>query len=100
MFFSLSQCLVESDTARDCRIERIDVSTHGQLDEKIAVFAHKAADAFLFVTNYECERACQVRVVVRGCGLTRQANHPDILFFKEINGACEVCFLRLSLIHI
>ena len=58
------------------------------------MFTHQATDAFLFVTHYKGKWPCQVSVIILGFGLTRQSNHPDLLFFQEINSAGEICFLR------
>ena len=57
------------------------------------MFAHQSADAFAFVTYYECEGTCQVGFVIGGPGLAYQPDDPDILFFQEVDGAGEIGFL-------
>src|SRR5947209_3951410 len=58
------------------------------------MFAYQAADAFALVTNHEGKGTRQIRSVILRLSFTRQSNHPDILFFEEIDGAREVCLLR------
>src|SRR5712691_9925318 len=57
------------------------------------MFTYQAADAFALIANHEGKGARQIRLVILCLGFTRQSNHPDILFFEEINSAREVRFL-------
>ena len=57
------------------------------------MFAHQPADAFAFVTHYECEGTGQVGFVIGGLGLANQSYDPDILFFQEVDSAGEIGFL-------
>src|SRR5713226_294507 len=66
---------------------------HGQPDQQVAMFAYQAADAFSFVANDEGKRTCEIGLVVLCSGFARQSNYPDVVRFKQIDGACEVGFL-------
>ena len=59
------------------------------------MFAYQATDTFAFVADDESERTGQIRLVVHSFRFTSEADNPDILTFKEFNGACEVGLLRL-----
>src|SRR5229473_2157519 len=66
---------------------------HRQPDQQVAMFAYQAADALSFVANDEGKRTCEIGLVVLYFGFACQPNYPDVLRFKEIDGACEVGFL-------
>ena len=91
--FSLSQCFIERDAARDGGVERVDVTMHGKLDKQVAVFAHQTTDTLTFVADDERQWAGQIGFLVFGGGLTCQPDHPDILLLEDFNGAREIGFL-------